>query len=738
MSLLLERIRARRPTGYSVCNQRRTAREVPLAVQQARATAKAYEATKRRRLKAARFRTKSIKHRPLSAVTSRPKGLPSFRLGLLLANAKDYDGFSIDTGMRRDDEHAMLLFRQAADTGHVGAQVALGEFYQAGRGRKRGGIPPCIPGVKAETEKDKMDAPHVHNAAREFRRAAKAGDPHACLRLAMCIERTDMWEARDLYRIAAKAGLLDAIYNLGMLCMRLTPPDYNECRMMLLRAARRSHAGAIANLGVLYQEGRGVQRDVEKAIAYFERAAALGDPWAMGNLGCKHAHECTLAEKSLDWCREESAERLGIDWEMRLEQEGVDHGVMASPNFQTLPRKAIERTPGWLERCVVEAESALREAAHSTLQKGNLAALQQHLKKLEETAEHHRAAAIKWFTKASNAGHLDSMRNLGIMLGEDSAKIMQRSLTLTPSAFEETLQQSPHTIANITPSMGYRPSHSLARVPIDSSCLGLAQEGSSTIASPHHHHSKHNSEYWKDPKTPLHQYKHEGLLLHRVDAESSQNNCVPGSSPLPPPKQHLSSAGPHKLSLANSPPAAFFWGHRGDDAKSRRMSMQSRLLRLRPKLPMSMRNDGTGTQRHVRGAATQNAQNLRRASLSRASDVINQLKINEDDARHKRRTSAALLRELKSLLLERGLDATAAGVYDGFEKATILRDRLRVVMEKEKSAQRDRIRTRAHKMSGRLAKEKEKLGIRLSTRDVKELKESGQRAEPRQRIIYKI
>lgn len=183
MSLLLERIRERRPKGYSVCAHRRTARDIPLAVQQARASAKAYEATKARRLKAARFRAKSIAHRPLSAVTPKAKGLPSFRLGLLLANAKDYDGFSFDRDMRRDDEHAMILFRHAADTGHVGARAALGEFYQAGRGRKRGGVPPVVAGAaRTHAEKDNMDAPHLHNAAREFRVAAAAGDPHACLR----------------------------------------------------------------------------------------------------------------------------------------------------------------------------------------------------------------------------------------------------------------------------------------------------------------------------------------------------------------------------------------------------------------------------------------------------------------------------------------------------------------------------------------------------------------------------
>ena len=112
-----------------------------------------------------------------------------------------------------------------------------------------------IAGVASrQNEKDKMDAPRLRDATKYFRSAAKAGDPHACLRLAICIEDSDMWRARELYRKAAKAGLLDAMYNLGMLCMRITPPDYNESQAMLLRAAERNHSGAIVNLVALMAE----------------------------------------------------------------------------------------------------------------------------------------------------------------------------------------------------------------------------------------------------------------------------------------------------------------------------------------------------------------------------------------------------------------------------------------------------------------------------------------------------
>eukprot|EP00946_MAST-07B_sp_MAST-7B-sp1_P005174 g5174.t1 len=460
MSLLLDRIRARRPKGYDVCSRRRTARDVPDAVHEARETAKAYKETRRRRLKQARYRAKQISHRPLSAVTQRPSGLPSFRLGLLLANAKDYDGYSLDTALCRDDEHARILFQQAADIGHAGAQVALGEFHQAGRGRKRGGVPPMIAGVTSrQSGKDKMDAPRLRDAKKYFRSAAKAGDPHACLRLAICIEDSDMWRARELYRKAAKAGLLDAMYNLGMLCMRITPPDYNESLAMLLRAAEQNHSGAIVNLGVMYLNGRGVQKDEGRAKEYFHRAASLGDPFGMSNLGCMHAHECALAEKSLEWCREEVANKFGIDWEMQLEQNQISSHAfeLSGPSAESPFETPAARKPGWLKQALREAEAALQMSMQRAKQKDKLAAVQDHLRSLETSASHHQAEAIRWFKKASDAGHIDSKMNLGIMLGETgdsegTIDIMQQSLSLTsaPVLAEATPSIS---IANIKPSV---------------------------------------------------------------------------------------------------------------------------------------------------------------------------------------------------------------------------------------------------------------------------------------------
>ena len=80
-----------------------------------------------RKRKHQKCRVKELSHRPLSAAVGHT-GDASFRLGMLMANGTN--------GVERDDEHALILLKQSAKLGHTGSLVALGEFYQAGRGRE--------------------------------------------------------------------------------------------------------------------------------------------------------------------------------------------------------------------------------------------------------------------------------------------------------------------------------------------------------------------------------------------------------------------------------------------------------------------------------------------------------------------------------------------------------------------------------------------------------------------------
>ena len=59
---------------------------------------------------------------------------------------------------------------------------------------------------------------------------------------------------------------------------------------LFLYRQHQDHPLALRNIGILYREGGGVEKDVKKALSYFEKAAELGDMFAICELGYCHLH----------------------------------------------------------------------------------------------------------------------------------------------------------------------------------------------------------------------------------------------------------------------------------------------------------------------------------------------------------------------------------------------------------------------------------------------------------------
>ena len=133
-----------------------------------------------------------------------------------------------------DYETALKRFRSAAEEGHAGAQAALGELYNRGKGTQR-----------------------------------------------------DAEEAAKWYRLAAEQGHVDAQVTLGWMYNVGTgvPENFTEAIKWFRLAADQGHPGAQNNLGVLYRQGRGNQDDVKNAVDWFEKAADQGMAPAQYALG---------------------------------------------------------------------------------------------------------------------------------------------------------------------------------------------------------------------------------------------------------------------------------------------------------------------------------------------------------------------------------------------------------------------------------------------------------------------
>ncbi|MDX1430931.1 MAG: hypothetical protein R3286_00650 [Gammaproteobacteria bacterium] len=90
-------------------------------------------------------------------------------------------------------------------------------------------------------------------------------------------ERGDLAAAEREFAALAELGDAPAQYNLAMLYLKRTPPDYRSARPWLRRAAEGGVAGAQYMLGVLAYHGVGARRDEQAALTWLERASAQGD-----------------------------------------------------------------------------------------------------------------------------------------------------------------------------------------------------------------------------------------------------------------------------------------------------------------------------------------------------------------------------------------------------------------------------------------------------------------------------
>lgn len=111
--------------------------------------------------------------------------------------------------------------------------------------------------------------------------------------------------------------------------------DYETAFKELKPVAEKGHPAAQVNLGLLYEEGKGVERDYAKALTWYRRAAAQGYAEAQYRLGLFHETGKGVAgdpDAAVDWYRRAALGRDTGAMEAlgRLYAEGKD-GLDADP-----------------------------------------------------------------------------------------------------------------------------------------------------------------------------------------------------------------------------------------------------------------------------------------------------------------------------------------------------------------------------------------------------------------------
>jgi uncharacterized protein len=122
---------------------------------------------------------------------------------------------------------------------------------------------------------------------------AKAGDNDARFAVAEALEKgievkVDLFQAARWYREAALAGHVEAQYRLARL-LRVgavgLPQDKVAAIKLFEDASAKGHPASTYAIGVAYQLGDGVLKDLARAKAQYEAAAKLNHPAAHNSLG---------------------------------------------------------------------------------------------------------------------------------------------------------------------------------------------------------------------------------------------------------------------------------------------------------------------------------------------------------------------------------------------------------------------------------------------------------------------
>ncbi|MGB5506635.1 MAG: tetratricopeptide repeat protein [Sulfurovum sp.] len=134
-------------------------------------------------------------------------------------------------------------------------------------------------------------------ALNTFYSLAKKGDAKAQFNVGLIYAngkgvQKDLTKARKWYEKAAKQDNGPAQYNLAQLyhaAGESDPHGYEKARYWYEKAVEAGIMQAYNNLAALYIEGKGVQKDQQKAFELFQEAAKKGDPSAQVNVAVLYA-----------------------------------------------------------------------------------------------------------------------------------------------------------------------------------------------------------------------------------------------------------------------------------------------------------------------------------------------------------------------------------------------------------------------------------------------------------------
>ena len=213
----------------------------------------------------------------------------------------------------------------------------------------------------------------------------------------------DYAAARTLFEQAAELGNADALNELGLLYNdgKGVAQDYVKAREYYEQASALGSQHAMYNLAWMYENGQGVEADGKKAAELYEQAADLGSVDAMYNLG----------ELYHDGFGVEQDYTAAVLWFRKAADLGADNAMFALG--------VMFKNGEGVTQDYAKAHEYYERAAEcgNYMAMNNLGVLYEN----GQGVEYDRDTALYWYEKSDTMRHVEELRNRGWVIDQEEA-----------------------------------------------------------------------------------------------------------------------------------------------------------------------------------------------------------------------------------------------------------------------------------------------------------------------------
>ena len=295
----------------------------------------------------------------------------------------------------------------------------------------------------AKSQAEPSESTNSAEKIRDLQRAAATGDAEAQYRLgALYAEgagvKKDDKEAEKWYRKAAEQGLPSAQHRLGNIYLigLGVRKNYAEALRWYRQAAEQDFASGQSNLAYMYLRGLGVRKDIPEAVKWYRKAADQGNANAQKTLGTIYADGVGVPRSSA-----ESERWLGMAADQGGAEEQYDLAIRYHFGIDGL-EKNREAAIRWYRKAADQGHlGAQIRTGHMLLGADGMG-----------DGPQSSAEAVSWFRKAADQGSESAYLWLGLIYADGRG--VPKDSTAAATWFREAADRG-NTVAQYRLGMMY-------------------------------------------------------------------------------------------------------------------------------------------------------------------------------------------------------------------------------------------------------------------------------------------